>query len=202
MKKIIILIVILISSEAYSQNLITKSNRNDHYSSIGLLTSFKKIPFGINLNTLKKDKKFGIFLELKFNRLNFDDEYEFIGNISISDSLLNSSYIDTKNILKMINIGTILNPQEIGILNFKNIDLDFFAGIGIVQNFMYQFYENLCSEIQSICSNKFYIIDLNDHGLNFRFGSNISFENFPLLFSLGYDTKSKSVAISINIKVK
>ena len=154
MKKIIILIVILISSEAYSQNLITKSNRNDHYSSIGLLTSFKKIPFGINLNNLKKDKKFGIFLELKFNRLNFDDEYEFIGNISISDSLLNSSYIDTKNILKMINIGTILNPQEIGILNFKNIDLDFFAGIGIVQNFVYQFYENLCSEIQSICSNK------------------------------------------------
>ena len=102
----------------------------------------------------------------------------------------------------MINIGTILNPQEIGILNFKNIDLDFFAGIGIVQNFVYQFYENLSSENQSIYSNKFYIIDLNDHGLNFRFGSNISFENFPLLFSLGYDTKSKSVAISINIKVK
>ncbi|MAJ98338.1 MAG: hypothetical protein CMD07_03580 [Flavobacteriales bacterium] len=201
MKKIIY-ILILISSEAFSQNLITKANRNDHYTSIGLLTSFKKIPFGINLNTLKKNKKFGIFLELKFNRLNFDDKYEFIGNISISDSLLSSSYIDKKNILKMINIGTIINPQEIGILNFKKIDLDFFAGIGIVQNFVYKFYANVSSENQSIYSNKFYIIDLNDHGLNFKFGSNISFENFPLLFSFGYDTKPKSVAISINIKVK
>jgi len=102
----------------------------------------------------------------------------------------------------MINIGTIINPQEIGILNFKKIDLDFFAGIGIVQNFVYKFYTNVSSENQSIYSNKFYIIDLNDHGLNFKFGSNISFENFPLLFSFGYDTKPKSVAISINIKVK
>ena len=49
---------------------------------------------------------------------------------------------------------------------------------------------------------KYYVIDHNDHGVNVNVGTNLSFQQLPFMTHLGYDFKSKTIALGFNWKVK
>ncbi|MDB2317844.1 hypothetical protein N9V23_03725 [Flavobacteriales bacterium] len=203
MKKCLIIIALVTLFQSNAQ-----SPRNDSYSSIGILTSFEAIPFGMGFYHVKKDQAFGLFTELKFNRLNFNSAYHF-KNVSVpSDTLRNPQYHGNKNLLKMITIGAVFNPQELDILVLDWIDIDFCLGIGYIQNFKYRFYEDdrgiEKGENQSPSPplGKYYVIDHNDHGVNVNVGTNLSFQQLPFMTHLGYDFKTKTIALGFNWKVK
>jgi len=203
MKKLFLLITLLSASIVQAQ-----STRNDSYSALGALTSFKDIPFGVGIYNVSKDQKFGIFTELKFNRLNFDKDYSFEGYPVASDTLRNALFMGNKNMIKMINIGTVFNPQELGIMDWDFIDIDFCIGIGYVQNFRYNFYEDnqgieeKDNQSPSDPLGKYYVIDYNDHGVNLNVGTNLSFQEIPFLIHVGYDLKPRTLALGFNWKIK
>lgn len=203
MKKILFILACLSFTIANAQ-----STRNDSYSSLGTLTSFSEIPFGVSLYTIEKDQNFGFYTELKWNRLWFDREYSFEGYPVASDTLRNAAFIKNQNMVKMINFGTVFNPQEYGIMEWDFIDIDFCFGLGYMQNFKYNFYNDTQgieeSEEQSSSDplGKYYVIDYNDHGLNLNVGTNLSFQNIPFMIHIGYDLKPKTLAIGFNWKVK
>jgi hypothetical protein len=203
MREIIYLIALMLYSLVQAQ-----STRNDSYSSLGILSSFEEIPFGVSLYNVIKDKKFSYFTELKFNRLNFDKDYTFLGYAVASDTIRNSRFDGNKSLIKMINIGTVFNPQEMGILNWDFVDIDFCIGLGYVQEFTYNFYY----DTQGIGENnnqpvsdpigKYYVINYNNHGVNLNFGTNLSFQRIPFMIHIGYDVKPKAWALGFNWKVK
>ena len=108
----------------------------------------------------------------------------------------------------MINIGTVFNPQEMGILNWDFVDIDFCIGLGYIQEFTYNFYY----DTQGIGENnnqpvsdpigKYYVINYNNHGVNLNFGTNLSFQRIPFMIHIGYDVKPKAWALGFNWKVK
>ena len=103
-----------------------------------------------------------------------------------SDTLRNAVSLGNKNMLKMINIGTVINPQELGIMKWDFIDIDFSIGVGFVQNFQYKFYNDTqgieAGDNQSPSDplGKYYVIDYDDHGINLKLGTNLSFQEYPL----------------------
>ena len=206
MKKILFLLAIISASVLQAQ-----STRNDSYSTLGALTSLKDIPFGISLYTIDRNEKFGFFTELKFNRLSFDNQYNFIG-VALSeeeDSLRNyPTHIKKENMVKMINIGTVFNPQALGIMEWDFVDIDICLGIGYMQKFHYNFYNDQNGieegEDQSASDplGDYYVIDYNDHGLNVNIGTNLSFQGKPYMIHIGYDLKPKALALGFNWKVK
>jgi|GEM_PF-1579173 len=206
MKKILFLLAIISASVLQAQ-----STRNDSYSTLGALTSLKDIPFGISLYTIDRNEKFGFFTELKFNRLSFDNQYNFIG-VALSeeeDSLRNyPTHIKKENMVKMINIGTVFNPQALGIMEWDFVDIDICLGIGYMQKFHYNFYNDPNGieegEDQSASDplGDYYVIDDNDHGLNVNIGTNLSFQGKPYMIHIGYDLKPKALALGFNWKVK
>jgi len=203
MKKLLFLIVLF--STTLTQAQIT---RNDSYSAFGVLTSFEEIPFGVSFYNVAKDQKFGFFTELKFNRLSFDSDYTFEGYALASDTLRNALFIGNKNMVKMINIGTVFNPQQLGVMEWDFVDIDFCLGIGYMQNFRYKFYndtngiEESDNQSHSDPLGKYYVIDYNDHGLNLNLGTNLSFQQIPFMIHIGYDLKPKTLALGFNWKVK
>ena len=108
----------------------------------------------------------------------------------------------------MINIGTVINPQELGILKWDFIDIDFCVGIGFVQNFQYKFYNDTqgieAGDNQSPSDplGKYYVIDYDDHGINLKLGTNLSFQRVPFMIHIGYDLKPKVLALGFNWKIK
>ena len=203
MKKILFLLAIISASMLQAQ-----STRNDSYSTLGALTSLKDIPFGISLYTIDRNEKFGFFTELKFNRLSFDNDYTFEGYPVASDTLRNSNFISNENMVKMINIGTVFNPQALGIMEWDFVDIDICLGIGYMQKFHYNFYNDPNGieegEDQSASDplGDYYVIDYNDHGLNVNIGTNLSFQGKPYMIHIGYDLKPKALALGFNWKVK
>ncbi len=203
MKKLLFLIAILSATLVQAQ-----SPRNDSYSALGALTSFKDVPFGVSIYHVAKDQKFGFFTELKFNRLNFNKDYTFEGYPVASDTLRNALFMGNKNMVKMINIGTVFNPQELGVMEWDFVDIDFCLGIGYMQNFRYNFYDDNngieATEDQSPSEplGKYYVIDYNNHGLNLNIGTNLSFQQIPFMIHIGYDFKPKALALGFNWKVK
>ena len=185
-----------------------QNTRNDSYSAIGILTSFEKIPFGISFYNVPINENFGFFTELKFNRLSFSNEYSFQGNPLASDTLRNAVSLGNKNLLKMINIGTVINPQELGFLKWNFIDIDFCLGVGFVQNFQYKFYNDTqgieagYNQSPSDPLGNYYVIDYNDHGINLNLGTNLSFQRVPFMIHIGYDFKPKVIALGFNWKIK
>lgn len=203
MKKIFLLIAICYVTMAQAQN-----TRNDSYSAFGLLTSFEEIPFGIGFYNAPINENYGFFTELKFNRLSFNNDYYFVGFPVASDTLRNALFLGNNNLLKMINIGTVINPQELGIMRWDFIDIDFCVGIGYVQNFRYRFYNDTqgieAGDGQSPSNplGKYYVIDYNDHGINLNLGTNLSFQRVPFMIHIGYDLKPKVFALGLNWKIK
>ena len=203
MKKIFLLIAICYVTIAQAQN-----TRNDSYSAFGLLTSFEEIPFGIGFYNAPINENYGFFTELKFNRLSFNDDYYFVGFPVASDTLRNALFLGNNNLLKMINIGTVINPQEFGLMRWDFIDIDFCVGIGYVQNFRYRFYNDTqgieAGDGQSPSNplGKYYVIDYNDHGINLNLGTNLSFQRVPFMIHIGYDLKPKVFALGFNWKIK
>lgn len=203
MKKIFLLIAICYVTIAQAQN-----TRNDSYSAFGLLTSFEEIPFGIGFYNAPINENYGFFTELKFNRLSFNDDYNFVGFPVASDTLRNALFLGNNNLLKMINIGTVINPQEFGLMRWDFIDIDFCVGIGYVQNFRYRFYNDTqgieAGDGQSPSNplGKYYVIDYNDHGINLNLGTNLSFQRVPFMIHIGYDLKPKVFALGFNWKIK
>ena len=203
MKKYLFLIVLFSLTQSKAQ-----SPRNDSYSAIGVLSSFSEIPFGLGFYNLNIDQTFGLFTELKFNRLNFDKDYTFRDVSVPSDTLRDALYHGNKNMLKMINIGIVFNPQELDIMVWDKVDIDFCLGIGYVQNFRYRFYEDekgiekSKNQSPSAPLGKYYVIDYNDHGINLNVGTNLSFQQIPLMIHVGYDFKPKTIALGFNWKVK
>ena len=203
MKKILFLLAIISASMLQAQ-----STRNDSYSTLGALTSLKDIPFGISLYTIDRNEKFGFFTELKFNRLSFDNDYTFEGYPVASDTLRNANFISNENMVKMINIGTVFNPQALGIMEWDFVDIDICLGIGYMQKFHYNFYNDPNGieegEDQSASDplGDYYVIDYNDHGLNVNIGTNLSFQGKPYMIHIGYDHKPKALALGFNWKVK
>ena len=203
MKKIFLLIAICYVTIAQAQN-----TRNDSYSAFGLLTSFEEIPFGIGFYNAPVNENYGFFTELKFNRLSFNDDYNFVGFPVASDTLRNALFLGNNNLLKMINIGTVINPQEFGLMRWDFIDIDFCVGIGYVQNFRYRFYNDTqgieAGDGQSPSNplGKYYVIDYNDHGINLNLGTNLSFQRVPFMIHIGYDLKPKVFALGLNWKIK
>ena len=203
MKKIFLLIAICYVTLAQAQN-----TRNDSYSAFGLLTSFEQIPFGIGFYNAPLNENYGFFTELKFNRLSFNDDYNFVGFPVASDTLRNALFLGNNNLLKMINIGTVINPQEFGLMRWDFIDIDFCVGIGYVQNFRYKFYNDTqgieAGDGQSPSNplGKYYVIDYNDHGINLNLGTNLSFQRVPFMIHIGYDLKPKVFALGFNWKIK
>lgn len=185
-----------------------QSTRNDAYTSLGIITNFKEIPFGISLYNVIKDKKFGFFTELKFNRLSFDKDYMFIGYAEASDVLRNARFDGNKSMIKMINIGTVFNPQELGILSWDIVDIDLCIGLGYIQEFRYNFYYDTQgieeNENQSASNplGKYYVISYNNHGVNLNFGTNLSFQRIPFIIHIGYDLKPNAWALGFNWKIK
>ena len=108
----------------------------------------------------------------------------------------------------MINIGTVINPQELGIMRWDFVDIDFCVGIGFVQNFQYKFYNDTqgieAGDNQSPSDplGKYYVIDYDDHGINLNIGTNLSFQRVPFMIHLGYDLKPKVFALGFNWKIK
>ena len=203
MKKLLFLIVLLSTTLMQAQ-----STRNDSYSAFGVLTSFEEIPFGVSFYNVAKDQKFGFFTELKFNRLSFDSDYTFEGYALASDTLRNALFMGNENMVKMINIGTVFNPQQLGVMEWDFVDIDFCLGIGYMQNFRYKFYndtngiEESDNQSPSDPLGKYYVIDYNDHGLNLNVGTNLSFQKIPFMIHIGYDLKPKTLALGFNWKVK
>lgn len=203
MKKLFLLIAICYVTLAQAQN-----TRNDSYSAFGLLTSFEQIPFGIGFYNAPLNENYGFFTELKFNRLSFNDDYNFVGFPVASDTLRNALFLGNNNLLKMINIGTVINPQEFGLMRWNFIDIDFCVGIGYVQNFRYKFYNDTqgieAGDGQSPSNplGKYYVIDYNDHGINLNLGTNLSFQRVPFMIHIGYDLKPKVFALGFNWKIK
>ena len=203
MKKLLFLIVLLSTTLMQAQ-----STRNDSYSAFGVLTSFEEIPFGVSFYNVAKDQKFGFFTELKLNRLSFDSAYTFEGYALASDTLRNALFMGNKNMVKMINIGTVFNPQQLGVMEWDFVDIDFCLGIGYMQNFRYKFYndtngiEESDNQSPSDPLGKYYVIDYNDHGLNLNVGTNLSFQKIPFMIHIGYDLKPKTLALGFNWKVK
>jgi len=203
MKKLFLLIAICYVTLAQAQN-----TRNDSYSAFGLLTSFEEIPFGIGFYNAPVNENYGFFTELKFNRLSFNDDYNFVGFPVASDTLRNALFLGNNNLLKMINIGTVINPQEFGLMRWDFIDIDFCVGIGYVQNFRYRFYNDTqgieADDGQSPSNplGKYYVIDYNDHGINLNLGTNLSFQRPPFMIHIGYDLKPKVFALGFNWKIK
>tara|TARA_B110000444_G_scaffold43833_1_gene39816 strand:- start:1249 stop:1860 length:612 start_codon:yes stop_codon:yes gene_type:complete len=203
MKKIFFIITLMIFSLVKAQ-----STRNDAYTSLGIITNFKEIPFGISLYNVIKDKKFGFFTELKLNRLSFDKDYIFIGYAEASDVLRNARFDGNKSMIKMINIGTVFNPQELGILSWDIVDIDLCIGLGYIQEFRYNFYYDTQgieeNENQSASNplGKYYVISYNNHGVNLNFGTNLSFQRIPFIIHIGYDLKPNAWALGFNWKIK
>ena len=205
MKKLLFLI--LVSSYCLSQ---AQTTRNDSYAALGMITSFKEIPFGFNVYTIKKEERFGFYTHLKWNRLSFDNEYSYLGDPNTRDELRIRTSEGSNNILKMINIGTVFNPQQMGLLESDFIDIDFCFGIGYIQDFRYQFYNDTGgieeSEDGTIpyaqALGKYYVNDFDKNGINLNIGTNISIENTRLLLHISYDLKPKLLALGLNWKVK
>tara|TARA_B100000900_G_scaffold108606_1_gene90471 strand:- start:148 stop:759 length:612 start_codon:yes stop_codon:yes gene_type:complete len=203
MKNIFFLLAIITTSVLKAQ-----TTRNDSYSALGALTSIQDIPFGVSLYTVDENEKFGFFTELKFNRLSFDSDFTFEGYPLASDTLRNSNFISNENMIKMINIGTVFNPQALGVMEWDFVDIDICIGIGYMQKFHYNFYNDSNGieegENQSASDplGDYYVIDYNDHGLNVNFGTNLSFQGKPYMIHIGYDLKPKTLALGFNWKVK
>jgi len=205
MKKFLFLLAIICAFTAQAQ-----STRNDSYSAMGLITSFKEIPFGFNVSTIDKGQKFGFYTHLKWNRLSFDDEYKYMGAPQPRDLDRERDSIGGNNIIKMINIGTVINPQQFGIMQWDKVDIDFCVGLGFIQDFRYQFYNDYGGIEENEEENidfasplgKYYVNDYNKNGLNLNIGSNISFENKRLMLHIGYDLRPNTFAVGLNWKVK
>lgn len=203
MKKLFLLVAFFYITLTQAQN-----TRNDSYSAFGIVTSFKKIPFGISFYNVPVNKNLGFFTELKLNRLSFNGDYSFQGFPVASDTLRNALFNGNKNMVKMINIGTVINPQELGIITWDFIDIDFCIGLGYVQNFKYKFYndtqgiEAINGQSPSPPLGKYYVIDYNDHGINLNLGTNLSFQRVPFMIHIGYDFKPNTLAFGFNWKIK
>ena len=188
-----------------------QTTRNDSYSAMGIITSFKDIPFGFNVYTLQKSEKFGFYTHLKWNRLSFDSDYQYLGNPVRRDKLRTQRIAEGgKNIVKMINIGTVFNPQQLGIMQWDFIDIDFCFGLGYIQDFRYQFYNDPGGIEENEEENinyaeplgKYYVNDYNMNGVNLNIGTNISIENYRVMVHISYDLKPKTFALGLNWKVK
>ena len=203
MKKLLFLLAIISASAVQAQ-----STRNDSYASIGLVTSFNEIPFGLSLNIVEKEQIFGFYAELKWNRLSFDSDYIYAGNPVAIDTLRNAVYEGAKGMVKMINVGTVFNPQEYGVMDWDFIDIDFCLGLGYIQDFRYKFYydENGYDvpedNLYSSPLGGYYVTDYNRHGVNLNLGVNLSRQGLPFMLHIGYDTKPKTYALGLNWKVK
>ena len=60
MKKLLFLFALISVTMAQAQ-----STRNDSYSAMGIVTSFKDIPIGFGVYTLEKGQKFGFYTHLE-----------------------------------------------------------------------------------------------------------------------------------------
>jgi len=200
-KKIVFFIAAFLSIQAEGQ-----ISRNDHYTAFGIISDFQDIPYGISIYSVSRANKYGFFTELRLNRLKFGSEYTFQGYHLPSDEYRESEFISNKSLIKMITIGTLINPQKFGVLEWDIIDFDFVLGIGYMQNFKYNFYHDTnginTDELQSDPLGKYYVIDYNQHGVNMKVGANISIENYRLMFHIGYDTHPKKLALGFNWKMK
>jgi hypothetical protein len=204
MKKLLLFFALIFSTLAQAQ--IT---RNDSYAAMGIVTSFKEIPVGFGVYTIEKGEKFGFYTHLKWNRLSLDSDYEYLGGPNDRDTLRLRTEEGGKNLIKMINIGTIINPQQFGIMQWDNIDVDFCLAIGYIQDFRYQFYDDYggieeTEEGQDYAKplGKYYVNDFNNNGVNVNIGTNISLENKRLMLHISYDVKPKLFALGLNWKVK
>ena len=187
-----------------------QSTRNDSYSAMGVVTSFKDIPIGFGVYTLEKGQRFGFYTQLKLNRLSFDSDYAYLGGPIPRDTLRDRVEEGGQNMIKMINIGTIFNPQQFGIMQWDFIDIDFCLALGYIQDFRYQFYNDTRGIEESEDGTqayakplgKYYVNDFNKNGLNLNIGTNISIENKRLMLHISYDFKPKLIALGLNWKVK
>ena len=82
MKKLLFLFALISATIVQAQ-----STRNDSYSAMGIITSFKEIPIGFGVYTIEKERKFGFYTHLKWNRLSFDSVYEYLGGPEPRDTL-------------------------------------------------------------------------------------------------------------------
>lgn len=209
--------LLIIFALIYSFQVDAQITRNDHYSAFGILSSYPTTPYGVSLYSIERQQKFGFYTELKINRLSFNSAYDFKGDALESDKLRNSWDMGKRNMVKMINIGTVYNPQQSGIMQWDFIDIDFCIGLGYIQDFVYQFYNDPNGYINDPelpgydpdqpdlyldPLGKYYVIDSNNHGFNLNIGTNLSIEKTRLLVHIGYDSKPKALAIGINWKVK
>lgn len=202
MKKLLFLFALISATIVQAQ-----STRNDSYSAMGVVTSFEEIPIGFGVYALEKGRKFGFYTHLKWNRLSFDSDYEYLGGPAPRDTLRDRTPEGGQNMVKMINIGTIINPQQFGIMQWDFIDIDFCLALGYIQDFRYQFYNDtggivVDGDEEASPLGKYYVNDFNKNGLNLNIGTNISFENKRLLLHLSYDVKPKLFALGLNWKVK
>ena len=200
MKKLLFLFALITVTMAQAQ-----STRNDSYSAMGIVTSFKEIPIGFGVYTLDKGQKFGFYTHLKWNRLSFNSDYAYLeGSV---DTLRVPTEEGGQNMIKMINVGTIFNPQQFGIMQWDFIDIDFCLALGYIQDFRYQFYNDtqgivVDGEEEAKPLGKYYKNDFNESGLNLNIGTNISLENKRLILHISYDLKPKLFALGLNWKVK
>lgn len=205
MKKLLFLFTIFCVTLSQAQ-----TSRNDNYSALGIITSFNEIPFGFSVYTLEKDEKIGFFSELKLNRLSFDSSYEYLGNPEPRDQLRIRDDEGEKNMIKMINLGTVINPQKYGVMQWDVIDIDFCVGLGYIQDFRYRFYNDYGGIEENEEENidyakplgKYYVNHYNKNGVNLKVGANLSFENKKIMLHFGYDLKPKTFALGVNWKVK
>ena len=205
MKKLLFLFAIISVTMVQAQ-----STRNDSYSAMGVVTSFKDIPIGFGVYTLEKGQRFGFYTQLKLNRLSFDSDYAYLGGPIPRDTLRDRVEEGGQNMIKMINIGTIFNPQQFGIMQWDFIDIDFCLALGYIQDFRYQFYNDTGGIEESEDGTqayakplgKYYVNDFNKNGLNLNIGTNISIENKRLMLHISYDFKPKLFAFGLNWKVK
>lgn len=205
MKKLLFLLALISFTTTQAQ-----TKRNDSYISFGALTSFKEIPFGVALYTVEKDQTFGFFTELKWNRLSFDDDYTYYAAPEQRDALRLRTDEGIKNLVKMINIGAVFNPQQVGVMEWDFIDIDFCLGLGYIQDFRYHFYNDYggIEENEEEGINyasplgKYYVNSFNQHGMNLNIGTNLSFQRRSFMIHIGYDLKPNTFALGINWKVK
>ncbi|MEZ7925354.1 MAG: hypothetical protein QMC03_05680 [Flavobacteriales bacterium] len=205
MKKLLFLFALISITIAQAQ-----STRNDSYSAMGIVTSFKDIPIGFGVYTIEKGQKFGFYTHLKWNKLSFDSDYNYLAGPVPRDTLRDRIEEGGGNLIKMINIGTVFNPQQFGIMQWDFIDIDFCVALGYIQDFRYQFYNDVGgieeSEDGTISYakplGKYYVNDFNKNGLNLNIGTNISLENKRLMLHISYDFRPKLFALGLNWKVK
>ena len=79
-----------------------QSTRNDSYSAMGIVTSFKDIPIGFGVYTIEKGQKFGFYTHLKWNKLSFDSDYNYLGGPVPRDTLRLRTEEGGGNLIKMI----------------------------------------------------------------------------------------------------